>query len=95
MEDKNHKKEKFAYRKIRGLSKKIEEQRAAEYVAMVNRPGRLIFMNFLLGLVRGLGMGIGFTVLFGLLIYFMRGWVNLPFIGRLIADLLDIIDNYR
>jgi len=95
VEDKDNKKKKLAYRKMESLSKKMDNMRVAEYVAMINRPGRLIFMNFLLGLVRGFGMGIGFTFLLGILIYLMRGWVNLPVIGRIIANLLDIIENYR
>ncbi|KAB3533154.1 DUF5665 domain-containing protein [Alkaliphilus serpentinus] len=95
MEEKNHKKEKTSYRRLEALAKNMDNMRVAEYVAMINHPGRLIFMNFLLGLVRGFGMGIGFTILLGGLIYLMRGWVNLPVIGRIIADLLDIIENYR
>ncbi|KAB3535270.1 hypothetical protein F8154_07465 [Alkaliphilus pronyensis] len=80
---------------IEKLSRKMDNMRIAEYVMLMNQPGRLLLMNFILGLIRGFGMGIGFTILVGLLIYMMRGWVNLPLIGKLIADLLDIIDNYR
>ncbi|SCX86861.1 DUF5665 domain-containing protein [Alkaliphilus peptidifermentans] len=95
MKDNNKKEEEKNKNIIEGLSRKMDNMRVAEYVMMINRPGRLIFMNFILGLIRGFGMGIGFTILVGVLIYMMQGWVNLPLIGRLIADLLDIIDNYR
>ncbi|SES65732.1 hypothetical protein SAMN05660297_00120 [Natronincola peptidivorans] len=85
--------------KLENLSKKMDNMRVAEYVEMVSNPKRLILMNFLLGMVRGIGMGIGFTLLTGLIIallaYVMRSWVNLPFIGKLIADLIEIIENYR
>ena len=80
---------------IEKLSRKIDNIRVAEYIEMVSNPKRLIFLNFVTGLTRGLGMGIGFTVLAGIVLYLMRGWVNLPIVGRLIAELLDIIDTYR
>lgn len=81
--------------KIDELSRKMDNMRMAEYIEMMSNPKRVIFMNFVAGLTRGLGMGIGFTVLAGIVLYIMRGWVNLPVVGRLIAQLLDIIDTYR
>jgi hypothetical protein len=32
----------------------------AEYVALFDKPGRLLWLNFLAGLVRGFGMAVGF-----------------------------------
>ncbi|SDK42324.1 DUF5665 domain-containing protein [Natronincola ferrireducens] len=85
--------------KLEDLSRKMDNMRVAEYVALVSSPKKLFLMNFLLGLVRGIGMGIGFTLLTGLIIallaYMLRSWVNLPFIGKIIADLIEIIENYR
>lgn len=85
--------------KLENLSKKMDDMRIAEYVEMNSNPKRLIIMNFILGLARGIGMGIGFTLLTGLIIailaYVLKSWVNLPYIGKLIADLIEIIENYR
>lgn len=80
---------------IEKLSRKMDNIRVAEYIEMVSNPKRVIFLNFIAGLTRGLGMGIGFTVLAGIVLYLMRSWVNLPVVGKLIAELLDIIDTYR
>lgn len=80
---------------IEKLSRKMDNMRVAEYVEMISNPKRVIFMNFVAGLARGLGMGIGFTVLAGIVIYLLQSWVNLPYIGKLIAELLNIIDGYR
>ncbi len=80
---------------LEDLSVKMDNMRVAEYLALVTNPGKLIWMNFLLGLARGLGMGIGFTVLVALLLYIMRSWVNLPVIGKWVAELVRIIENYR
>ncbi|MCK9267401.1 MAG: DUF5665 domain-containing protein [Alkaliphilus sp.] len=80
---------------IEKISRKMDDIRVAEYIEMISNPKRVIFMNFIAGLTRGLGMGIGFTVLAGIVLYLMQSWVNLPVVGRLIAELLDIIDTYR
>ncbi|NLM04210.1 MAG: hypothetical protein GX214_04250 [Clostridiales bacterium] len=85
--------------KIEELSNKMDRLRIAEYIELNKNPKRLIFMNFAIGIARGIGMGIGFTLLSGLVIallaYILRSWVNLPFIGKLIADLIEIIETYR
>ncbi|AOY77383.1 DUF5665 domain-containing protein [Clostridium formicaceticum] len=85
--------------KLENLSRKMDNMRVAEYVELNSNPKRLIFMNFLLGVVRGIGMGIGFTLLTGLIVallaYILRSWVNLPYIGKIIADLIKIIENYN
>lgn len=80
---------------VEKLSGKIDSMRIAEYIEMMSNPKRVIFLNLIAGLTRGLGMGIGFTVLAGIVLYLMRSWVNLPVVGKLIAELLDIIDTYR
>ena len=80
---------------IENISRKMDNIRVAEYIEMISNPKKIIFMNFIAGLTRGLGMGIGFTVLAGIVLYLMQSWVNLPVVGRLIAELLDIIDTYR
>ena len=80
---------------IEKLSRKMDNMRIAEYTEMITNPKRIIWMNFIAGLARGLGMGIGFTLLAGIVLYLLQSWVNLPFVGKLIADLLDIIDAYR
>lgn len=81
--------------KIEHLSKQIDNIGLAEYVQFIANPKKLMLLNFILGLIRGLGMGIGFTILAAILIYAMRSWVNLPFIGKLIAELLRIVESYR
>lgn len=80
---------------VEKLSRKMDNIRVAEYIEMISNPKRVIFMNFVTGLTRGLGMGIGFTVLAGIVLYLMQSWVNLPIVGKIIAELLDIIDSYR
>lgn len=95
--DKNStiKKENEQVNMLEKLSVKMDNMRVAEYVEILNKPIKLIWMNFVLGLARGLGMGIGLTILLGLFLYILQSWVDLPFIGKLIADLLEIVEKSR
>lgn len=81
--------------KLHDFSIALEKSKISEYTEIINNPKRLLLVNFVGGLARGLGMAIGFTLLAAVLIYFVRQMVNLPLIGKYIAELLNIIDNYR
>ncbi len=82
-------------KRLEEISVKLEKAKIADYVDIMNNPKKLLYTNFIGGLARGLGTAIGISVLAGILLYIVRQTVNLPWIGKLIAELLDIIDNYR
>ena len=56
---------------------------------------RRLTMDFLSGVVRGIGFSVGFSILGALLIYILRNMAlaNLPVIGRFLADLVRIVEN--
>ena len=56
---------------------------------------RLFIINFIAGLGKGFGQAIGFTILAALVLALLFSWVDLPFIGRYIAKLLNIVQQYR
>ena len=75
------------------LTRAMEKTGIAEYVEMLNRPRRLLFLNFGIGIARGFGMAVGFTMLTALVLYFLRQIIllNIPVIGKFIADLVEIV----
>lgn len=72
----------------------LDKARLGEYVQLMHDPLRLIYLSFLSGLARGLGLAIGFTVLGAVVIYLLQRLValNLPFVGRIIADLIQAVE---
>ncbi len=76
------------------LSQELEKFNLAEYMNLLNNPRRYILINFTGGLFRGLGFGLGATLLAALLIYIMQRLVvlNLPLIGDFIAELIKIVN---
>lgn len=80
-------------RELSKLSKTVHEARINEYVDLMEDPKRLLVMNFLLGLVRGLGMAIGFTILGAFVFYILKQIIvlNLPVISDFISDLVRLV----
>ena len=74
----------------------LERAKIGEYVDLMNRPGRLIYLNLLAGIARGIGMAVGFTLLGALVIYVLtRSFLlNLPIVGGFLGELVWIIQQY-
>lgn len=79
--------------KITELSLNIEKMKLAEYVELLNKPWRLLWINFISGIARGLGIAIGFAILGAIILLFLQQLVklNLPIIGGIIADIVNIV----
>lgn len=72
----------------------LESLRIAEYMDLLERPAKLILINFIAGLARGLGIAVGATVVFAILLNFLHSLIllNLPVIGNLIAEIVHIVE---
>lgn len=76
------------------LAETLEKMRLAEYIGYLNRPGRLLWLNFLVGLVRGLGTALGAGLLAGVAYFLLKRivFLNLPVIGGFIAELSKYVN---
>lgn len=65
----------------------------AEYIEIIRSPKRMIYINFLAGLARGLGVVVGMTLLGAIFlsILFKMADLNLPLIGEYIARIVKIV----
>ncbi|MDI6705459.1 MAG: DUF5665 domain-containing protein [Bacillota bacterium] len=80
--------------KLDRLSYSIEKAKIAEYANLMQDPKRLLYLNFVGGLARGLGIAVGFSLLGAFAIYFLRRLVmlNLPLIGDFIAEIIKLVN---
>lgn len=80
--------------RIADLSVAIEKMNLAEYTALLQQPWRLVWVNFVAGLARGLGMAVGFSVLGALLLYFLRNVIvaRLPDLADLMATIVQMVE---
>ncbi len=75
----------------------MEKAKIADYVDLLHNPRRLLYVNFVSGLARGVGMAVGFTFLGAVVIYILtrlltRTFVsNLPVMGGIIAQIVRIV----
>jgi hypothetical protein len=81
---------------VQRISDSLERSKIAEYVDLLNHPWRLIHVNLIAGLARGVGLAVGFTLLGATLIYVLtRSFVlNLPLVGNFLGELVWIIQEY-
>jgi hypothetical protein len=72
----------------------LERANLAEFMQLIQNPVRLIFLNFLSGLARGFGIAIGLTIIASLFLVFLTrlASLNLPIIGKVIAELVRIVN---
>lgn len=74
----------------------LEKLHVAEYIEFLRSPFRLIWVNLLAGLARGVGFALGATLLSSFLLYllFRLAELNLPVIGEFIARIVMIVTNH-
>lgn len=71
-------------RELRDLKRQVRRLRNVEKYSLLEHPGRLLSMQFVLGVVRGLGSVFGATIVVAIAAYFLT---RLPFIQRLIESM--------
>jgi len=79
--------------RIDRLATNMEKMKLAEYVELLGDTKRLLWVNFISGIARGLGIAVGFTILGAIVLYFLRKLVllNLPVIGGFIAQVVQMV----
>jgi hypothetical protein len=77
------------------LANQLEFGQINEYVQLMNRPWKVMSMNFLGGIARGVGIAIGFTIFASSIVYVLQalGALDLPIIGDYIADIVKHVQN--
>ncbi|AIF51958.1 DUF5665 domain-containing protein [Pelosinus sp. UFO1] len=82
------------HKQLEKLVRHLESLRIAEYMELLERPGKLILINLIAGLARGLGIAIGATVIFALVLNLLHQIIllNIPGIGDFVAEIVHIVE---
>lgn len=93
MEQINEEKKNTLQDRLDQLATNMEKMKLAEYVELLGDTKRLLWVNFISGIARGLGIAVGFTILGAVLLYFLQKLVvlNLPVIGGFIAQVVQMV----
>lgn len=81
-------------RQVSGIARRMEEAHIAELVDLHQNPRRALLLQLGGGVFRGVGIGIGFTLVTGVIVYLLTqlAALNLPLISGIIADIVRIVE---
>lgn len=80
--------------KINKLMYLLDNKKIIESLELFNNKRKMFTRNLLSGITKGIGTGIGFTIITAIIIYVLQKIIrlNIPIIGRYINDILDIVE---
>ena len=80
---------------IEKLLEILENKNIQELIYVLDNKKEIAKRNFIAGVFRGIGIGIGVTLITSIIIYFLQKLVrlNLPIIGKFVTDIVEIVLN--
>ena len=94
---KRNKIEKLLLENIDKWNKSLQRNNFLDLVELLGDRKKLFIRNFSSGIFKGIGIGIGVTLITAILLILLQKIValNIPVIGEFIADIVDIVQNNR
>lgn len=94
---KKSKMEKLLLKNLEQLNYTLTKNNILEFAELLGNKKQLIFRNLLTGVAKGIGIGIGFTILTAILLIVLQKIVtlNIPVIGDYISDIVEIVENRK
>ena len=94
---KRNKIEKLLLENIDKLNRSLQKNNFLDLVELLGDRKKLFIRNFSSGIFKGIGIGIGVTLITAILIILLQKIVtlNIPVIGEFIGDIVDIVQNSR
>ena len=80
-------------KKIDNINEKIDKSRILEISYIIGNKKEIIKRNLLAGISRGIGIGIGITLISSAIVYLLQKIIklNIPVLGEYIADIVAIV----
>lgn len=94
---KRNKVEKLLLENIDKLNRSLQKNNFLDLVELLGDRKKLFIRNFSSGIFKGIGIGIGVTLITAILLILLQKIValNIPVIGEFIGDIVDIVQNSR
>lgn len=79
------------------LTEILQNMNIHDLIYILGSKKEIIRRNLLAGIARGIGGGIGFTIITAIIIYFLQKIVrlNIPIIGEYINDIINIVQKSK
>lgn len=81
------------HEKIDSINEKIEKSKIFEMSYIIGSKKEIIKRNLIAGIAKGVGLGIGITLISALIVYILQRIIrlNIPIVGEYIADIVSIV----
>jgi len=91
------KEEHLLEKQLRELNYTLRKNRIIDLVELVGNTKQVLLRNLWAGIAKGIGIGIGFTIITAIIVILLQRIVtlNIPVIGEYIADIVDIVEKSR
>lgn len=91
------KEENVLEKQLQELNFALRRNRVVDLVELVGNTKQVLFRNLWAGIAKGIGIGIGFTIITAIIVILLQRIVtlNIPVIGEYIADIVDIVEKAR
>jgi hypothetical protein len=76
------------------LIKVFEAAGVVEYLEYLQSGKRIMWLNFKVGIAKGLGLTVGMTVVLGVFIWILTMLVNLPIVGEYFGEAEQFLTEY-
>ena len=82
-------------KKIDKINETLKKSNIIEITYVLGNKKEILKRNLIAGLSRGVGIGIGFSLVTSIIVFLLRRLImlNLPIIGDYIADIISIVEN--
>ena len=79
--------------KIDNINKKLDKSGIIEMSYIMGSKKEIIKRNLIAGMSRGIGIGIGITLISSIIVYSLQKLIklNIPVLGEYIADIVEIV----
>ena len=92
--DMSNSKQKIRNKPLSTREKKLAAEAMEYFIQYVSSPWRIIWVNFLAGIFRGLGALIGASIVLALLIWVLSKLVDVPLVGEYAKEVKSTVTGY-
>lgn len=84
-------------KKVDRINEMLEKSNIIELSYIIGNKKEILKRNLIAGVSRGVGIGIGVTLITAIIVYFLQRLIklNIPVIGDYIADIVEIVEKSR
>jgi phage shock protein PspC (stress-responsive transcriptional regulator) len=89
------KQEKSLSESVAILTKLAKDLKSRRYLQRIDNPKKFFFYNFISGIVRGIGVAFGASIVFALILWILSKLQIVPILGDWAIVILDYIEKMR